>query len=107
MLVYKVFYKNFELKRGEFMGMLIERRKDQRGKTHVESGLRWARSAFHHIVKDEKTLFVVPNEVMLGYDSRWLMEKGVFTKEEFLAMVKLVGQFKSRNQLHHRGTLFS
>jgi len=31
MVVYKVFYKNFELKKGEFVGMLIERRKDMRG----------------------------------------------------------------------------
>jgi hypothetical protein len=96
MLVYKVFYKNFELKKGEFMGVLIERRKDLRGKTQVESGLRWARSAFSHRVKDEKTIFAVPNEVKLGNDSKWLMEKGVFTKEEFLAMVKVVGQEMKR-----------
>ena len=94
MLVYKVFHKNFELKKGEFMGMLIERRKDLRGKTQVESGLRWARSAFSHRVKDEKTIFTVPNEVKLGNDSRWLMEKGVLTKEEFLEMLKLVRQFQ-------------
>ena len=42
MVVYKVFYKNFELKKGEFMGMLIERRKDMKGKTQIESGMRWA-----------------------------------------------------------------
>jgi len=42
MVAYKVFYKNFELKKGEFMGMLIERRKDMRGKTQIESGMRWA-----------------------------------------------------------------
>ena len=46
MLTYKVFYKNDELKKGEFMGMLVERRKDLRGKTQVESGLRWARLTF-------------------------------------------------------------
>ena len=70
MLVYKVFHKNFELKKGEFIGMLIERRNDLRGRTQVESGLRWARSAFSHRGKDEKTIFVVPNEVKLGNDSR-------------------------------------
>jgi len=92
MHLYKVFQKNFELKKGEFIGMLIERRKDLRGTTQMEAALRWARSAFSCRVKDEKTIFVVPDEVKLGNDSRWLMEKGVFTKEEFLAMVKLVHQ---------------
>jgi hypothetical protein len=40
MIAYKVFYKNYDLKKGELMGMLIERRKDLRGKTQIESGLR-------------------------------------------------------------------
>ncbi len=92
MLVYKVFYKNFELKKGEFMGMLIERRKDLRGRTQVESGMRWARLAFGHMVKDERTIFVVPNELKLGIDTQWLMEKGIFTKEELLGIVKLIDQ---------------
>jgi hypothetical protein len=96
LLVYKVFYKDFELKRGEFMGMLIERRKDSRGETQVESGLRWAKSAFSHRVKDAKTIFVVPNEVKLGNESKWLMEKAVLTKEEFLAMVRLFSQEMKR-----------
>jgi hypothetical protein len=92
MLVYKVFYKNFELKKGELMGLLIERRKNLRGRTQVESGLKWARSAFGRMVKDERTILVVPNELQLGNDTQWLMEKGVFTKEELLGMVKLVDQ---------------
>jgi hypothetical protein len=92
MVVYKVFYKNFELKKGEFMGMLIERRKDLRGKTQVESGMRWARLAFGRMVKDEKTIFVVPNELKLGINTKWLIEKGVFTKEELLGLNKLIGQ---------------
>jgi hypothetical protein len=90
MVVYKVLYKNYELKKGEFMGMLIERRKDLRGLTQVESGLRWAKFTFGRLVKDERTIFVVPNELKLGSDTKWLMEKGIFTKEEFLGMVKLV-----------------
>jgi hypothetical protein len=98
MIVYKVFYKNYELKKGEFMGMLIERRKDLRGKTQVESGLRWARWAFGRMVKDERTIFVVPNELKLGIDTKWLMEKGVFTKEELLGMVKLVDQHIKRKR---------
>jgi len=92
MVVYKVFYKNFELKKGEFMGMLIERRKDLRGKTQVESGMRWAKFTFGRMVKDDKTIFVVPNELKLGINTKWLIEKGVFTKEELLGLNKLIGQ---------------
>jgi hypothetical protein len=92
MVVYKVFYKNFELKKGEFMGMLIERRKDLRGKTQIESAMRWARLAFGRMVKDDKTIFVVPNELKLGINTKWIIEKGIFTKEEILGMNKLVEQ---------------
>ena len=42
MVVYKVFYKNFELRKGEFVGILIERRKDMRGETQLESAMKWA-----------------------------------------------------------------
>ncbi len=97
MVVYKVFYKNFELKKGEFMGMLIERRKDLRGKTQVESGMRWAKLAFGRMVKDERTIFVVPNELKLGINTKWLIEKGVFTKEELLGVNKLIGQETKRD----------
>ena len=92
MLVYKVFYKNFELKKGEFMGMLIERRKDLRGKTQIESAMRWAKLAFGRMVKDEKTIFVVPNELKLAINTKWIVEKGIFTKEEIMGMAKLVDQ---------------
>ena len=92
MLVYKVFYKNFELKKGEFMGMLIERRKDLRGKSQIESAMRWARLAFGRMVKDEKTIFVVPNELKLAINTKWIVEKGIFTKEEIMGMAKLVDQ---------------
>jgi len=90
MVVYKVFYKNFELKKGEFVGMLIERRKDLRGKTQLESGMRWAKVAFGCMVKDEKTLFVVPHELKLRIYTKSIIEKGIFTKEEILGMGKLV-----------------
>ena len=90
MVVYKVFYKNFELKKGEFVGMLIERRKDLRGKTQLESGMRWAKVAFGRMVKDEKTLFVVPHELKLRIYTKSLIEKGIFTKKEILGMGKLV-----------------
>jgi hypothetical protein len=92
MVVYKVFSKNFELKKGEFIGMLIERRKDLRGKTQIESGMRWARMTFGCMVKDERTIFIVPNELKLGIHTKSIIEKGIFTKEEILGMGKLVDQ---------------
>jgi len=92
MVVYKVFYKNFELKKGEFVGMLIERRKDLRGKTRLEAGMRWARVAFGSMVKDKQTIFVVPNELKLGLHTKSIIEKGIFTKEEILDMGKLVDE---------------
>jgi hypothetical protein len=63
MISYKVFYKNYELKRGELMGMLVERRKDSRGMMQIESGLKWARSTFGGFVKDKQSIFVVPKEL--------------------------------------------
>jgi len=92
MIVYKVYYKNYELKNGEFMGMLIERRKDLRGMKQIESGMRWAKLIFGRMVKDEKTIFVVPKELKLGTDIKWLMQKGIFTKEELLGMARLIEQ---------------
>ncbi len=92
MVVYKVFYKNFKLKKGEFVGMLIERRKDMRGKTQIESGTEWAKLAFGHMVKDGEMIFVVPKEVKLGINSKSIIEKGIFTKEEILGMGKQVDQ---------------
>jgi hypothetical protein len=96
MIVYKVFCKNYDLKKGELMGMLIERRKDLRGKTPVESGLRWAKLAFSHMVKDRKAILVVPNELKLRNDTQWLRGKGVLTKEELPGMVKLIEQARKR-----------
>ena len=92
MVVYKVFYKNFELKKGEFMGMLIERRKDLRGKSQIESALKWARLAFGRMVRDDKTIFVVPNELKLGINTQWIIERGIFTKEDLLGLAKLFDQ---------------
>ncbi len=91
MVVYKVYYKDFELKKGEFMGMLIERRKDLRGKNQIESGMRWAKLTYGRIIKDEKTMFVVPTELKLGIDNKLIMEKAIFTKEEIIGISKLVG----------------
>jgi hypothetical protein len=89
MIIYKVFYKNYELKKGELLGVLAERRKDLRGRNQVESGLRWAKLTFGHMVKDKKDIFIVPDELKLKGETKWLVEKGVFGKEELQGMVKL------------------
>ena len=90
MIVYKVFYKNYELKQGEYISVLIERRRSLRGMTQAESGLRWSKLTFDHLVEDKHAIFVVPKELKFSIDTRWLMEKGVFTKEELLGMVNVV-----------------
>lgn len=43
-------------------------------------------------MKDEKTIFVVPNEMKLGIHAKSIIAKGIFTKEEILGMGKLVDQ---------------
>jgi len=62
MILYKVFFKDDELKKEDLIGVLAERRKDLRGETRFESGLRWARVLFADLVKDRQTIFIVPNE---------------------------------------------
>ena len=89
-MVYKVFHKNYELKRGEFVGLLIERRENLRGKTQIESGLKWARLTFGSMVRDSRAIFVVPSELNPGSNAEWLIEKGVFTRVELLEMTKPV-----------------
>ncbi len=96
MLVYKVFYKNFELKKGEFVGILVERRSNTRGMTIAESGLRWAKLTFGRLEKNGKAIFVVPNEVNLRNDAKWLAEKWMFTKQELLGLADLVQQGMGR-----------
>ncbi len=98
MVAYKVFCKNYELKKGEFMGMLIEGRKDMKGKTQIESGLRWARLTFGRTVKDQGAIFIVPNDLKMGSDTQWLIEKGVLTKQELLGMVELIDQEMKRKR---------
>src|SRR4030043_2177317 len=93
MIVYVVFCKDCEHKKGELMGMLVERRKDTRGETQWESGAKWARQAFGHLVKDKKDIFVFPKEMeMNNDDERLLVERGIFTKEEFLELQRKIGQ---------------
>jgi hypothetical protein len=75
MIVYKVFRKNYHLKRGDLMGILVERRKDLRGKTEVESGLRWAKSVVAHLIRAKGEIFVVPYELNLENDGMLLVNK--------------------------------
>jgi hypothetical protein len=90
MVVYKVFYKNYKLKKGELIGSLMERRKDLRGKSQIQSGLRWAKLKFGHMVKDKQSIFIVPKESKSEMDGKWFMEKGIiFGEGELDSMVKL------------------
>jgi hypothetical protein len=98
MIVYKVFYKNYELKKGNLIGMLIERRKDMRGMKQFESGLKWAKLTFGHMVQDKKAIFVVPSELKLEDNPKRYMEKGIFTMEELLEMVKVVNRKMKRKE---------
>jgi len=66
MIVYKVYQKNYKFKRGDLIGVLTERRNDLRGKTVIESGLRWARLIFGGLVNDRQAVFVLPNELDLS-----------------------------------------
>ncbi len=104
MLVYMVFCKDYEHKKGESMGMLVERRKDMRGQTQWESGVRWARQAFGHLVKDKKDIFVFPKEMELNDDDeKLLVEKGIFTKEEFVEVEKRIKQEMQRKVIEKLG----
>jgi hypothetical protein len=80
MIAYKVLYKNYDLRKGEFIGALVERRKDLRGKTKVETGLRWAKLTFGNLVEDKHKIFVVPHELRFGGETERLVEKEVFAK---------------------------
>lgn len=96
MIIYKVFKKNYDLRKGELLGMLIERRKDLRGMTQIQAGMKWANLTFGKAMNDQKSLFVVPRELKLGLNSRWLIEKGVFTKEELIGLSQLMQAGKER-----------
>jgi hypothetical protein len=96
MVVYKVFYKNYEFRKGELLGALIERRKDMRGMKQFESGLKWAKLTFGHMVQDKKAIFVVPSELKLEDNPKRYMEKGIFTMEELWEMVKVVDREMKR-----------
>lgn len=90
MILYKVFRKIYEFRKGELIGMLIERRKDLRGMSQIESGLLWAKLKFGHSAKDKKDLFIVPEELNFAGNIHWLKEKGLFTKEELLGLMRVL-----------------
>ena len=98
MIVYVVFCKDYEHRKGELLGMLVERRTDMRGQTQWESGLEWARQAFGHLVKDRKDIFVSPKEMEINDDKGLLVEKGIFSKEEFLEVTNMIDQEMKKGQ---------
>jgi hypothetical protein len=91
MIVYIVFRKDYGRRKGELLGMLVERRKNMRGEAQWESGTKWARQAFGHLVKDKKNIFVYPKEMKIN-DKGLLVKKGIFSKEEYLGLMKAVDQ---------------
>jgi hypothetical protein len=92
MIIYKVLYKNYDLRKGDIIGALLERRRNLRGKSRVETGLRWARLTFGQMVKDRHAIFVVPQESNLKNSPITPVKKFVFTKEELWGMMKGIGQ---------------
>ncbi|MEI9477157.1 MAG: hypothetical protein WCO26_11340 [Deltaproteobacteria bacterium] len=62
MMVYKVFYKDYDRKIGIPLGRLTERRKNLRGMTPLETGMRWAMVSFGNKVIDKNNIFVVPEK---------------------------------------------
>jgi hypothetical protein len=81
MIDYKVYCKNYDLKRGDLLGILKERRKDLRGKSVLEAGLKWAIGVFGPMVKDKNAIFVVPdksylkNHVIMSTEERCSLKK--------------------------------
>jgi general secretion pathway protein A len=88
MIVYKVYFKDYSLRKGTLLGVLSERRNDLRGESYLESGLRWARLTFGPLLKDKQSLFIVPQELEEGEVTRELMEKEIFSDREFLNMMR-------------------
>jgi len=107
MIIYKVMFKNYELKQGEPVGVLVERRKDLRGKSRVESGLKWAKLVFGQMGRDKQAIFVIPYEVNLKDNIIMPAEKMVFTKQEFLWMMRGLDQGLRRKDGEVHNTIFS
>jgi len=71
MIAYKVYRKDFTLKKGTLLGILTERRADLRGQSALETGLAWAKAVFCRSVAEERSLFVVPVKLETGEPMRW------------------------------------
>jgi hypothetical protein len=80
------------------MGVLGERRKDTRGETQWESGVKWARQAFGHLVKDKRDIYVFPKEMEMNDDKGLLVDKGIYSKEEFLEVMRTIDQEINRKE---------
>ena len=70
MIIYKVFSKNCGNRRCQLISVLQERRKDLRGKSHLESGLRLARFVLGDLVINNRFIVVVPKIVNEGKEHR-------------------------------------
>ena len=88
MIVYKVYSKDYLLKKGRLLGVLSERRNDLRCESYFESGLRWARLTFGRFLQNKQSLFVVPQKLEEGDATKGLMEKEIFSEREFLDMMR-------------------
>ncbi len=106
MITYVVFCKDYEHRKCELIGILVERRRDMRGQTQWDSGTKWARHAFGHLVKDKKDIFIYPREMKIDDEEELLVRQGIFTKEEFLEVMKTLGQEigKEGRELNRLGT---
>ena len=60
MIVYRIFYKDYNKRTCRLLGVLTERRRSLRGMTPLQSGLRWARFSFGGSVANRESLLVVP-----------------------------------------------
>jgi hypothetical protein len=88
MIVYEVLCKDYEFKQAKLVGALAERRKDLRGKSRTESGLKWAKLVFGKMVRDKQAIFVIPHELKLKDNTIMPVEEKVFSKEESVWMLR-------------------
>ena len=88
MIIYKVYCKDNQLRQRNLLGVMAERREHLRGRSELESGLRWARVTFGGSIKDKTSIFVVPKELETGDATVTFMEKGIYSKLEFLSVVR-------------------
>jgi len=58
MILYHVFLRDYKAKKKMLLGILPERRKIPRGKTPTETGLKWAKKVFGHVINDPQAIFV-------------------------------------------------